>query len=180
MPVRLRDGIPSSTHALGGRRRPRRGASGLRTAAERGCAIDPAVGDIPVGSHPALAVDRGAPLSVHRDIVIDDDAPFQIDIDGGVVLLDVSWGALTTVLPVVHALARSSSIAMYLPYEGEIVPRPPTASWREPFEYVGRLVRPDEDVDLSPGWQLRQDREVQLIDDAVDVGHGDGDWHHGP
>jgi hypothetical protein len=114
------------------------------------------------------------------DIVIDDDAPFQIDIDGGVVLLDVSWGALTTVLPVVHALARSSSIAMYLPYEGEIIPRPPTASWREPFEYVGRLVRPDEDVDLSPGWQLRQDREVQLIDDAVDVGHGDGDWHHGP
>ena len=112
--------------------------------------------------------------------MIDEAAPFQIDIDGGLILLDVSWDSLTAVLPVVHALARSSAIAMYLPYEGEVVPRSTTTSWGEDFEYVGRLVRPDEDVDLSAGWQVRQDREVQLIDDAVNVGHVEGDWHRQP
>jgi len=111
------------------------------------------------------------------DIDIDDEAPFQIDIDAGLVVLDVSWGALMTVLPDVHGLATECEVAMYLPYEGEIVPRSPTASRAEGFEYVGRLVRPDEDVDLVAHWQARQERESQLIDDSIDVGHADFNWH---
>lgn len=127
-----------------------------------------------VGSWPSIA-ERSSRLG--EDIVIDDEAPFQIDIDGGMVLLDVSWGAMATILPKVHALARSSTVAMFLPYEGAILPRRPGGAWAEDYEFVGLLVRPDEDVDLSAAWLARQERESELIDDIVDVGHAGIDPH---
>lgn len=50
-------------------------------------------------------------------ISLDDDAPFELDIDGGLVVLDVSWDALTRVLPTVRSLAADAGVAMYLPFE---------------------------------------------------------------
>jgi hypothetical protein len=117
------------------------------------------------------------PSRLGGSVVIDDEAPFQIDIDGGLVVLDVSWGAIATVLPEVHRLARSSSLPMFLPYEGAILPRRPAGVWSEDFEFVGRLLRPDEDVDLSAEWLARQVRETELIDDIVDVGHAEMNPH---
>jgi len=110
------------------------------------------------------------PSRFNGSIVSDDDAPFQIDIDGGLLLLEVSWGALATVMPDLRNLASSSGVAMYLPFEGEVVATGEDLNG-SPFGHVGRLVLPGDSDDLTEAWVTREQVESADIDALVEGAH---------
>lgn len=118
------------------------------------------------------------PSRFSGSFVVDEEAPFQVDIDNGLIVLDVSWGSLVDVLPDVHTLASKAGLAMFLPFEGEISKRDEN-DFREAFQYAGRLILPEDEVDLSVEWFVRQTIESRDIEQQVEDAHLPiGTWSH--